>query len=161
MNINECYPLDVINIRLVSEQKLYSEVSINSPQEAINVVGHELMTWDREVMAVVNCTTKGVPLNVHLCSTGTKNAAMVSASDLLKSAILSNATSVIFLHNHPSGDPSPSKNDNEVYKNLKRCYEMMGLTVIDSIVIGRNEFYSMKCNVRGMLPFVQQQRKVI
>lgn len=144
MTIEKSYPLDLVNIRLVPERKLYSETQIINPESAIAVVGKELQQWDREVMAVVNCDMKGVPLNVHFCSVGTVNSSLVSPCDLLKSAILSNASTVLFIHNHPSGDPTPSKDDLLTSEKLKKTYQLMGIKVLDNIVIGKYSYYSMK-----------------
>lgn len=62
----------------------------------------------------------------------------------MKSAILSNSNSMIFLHNHPSGDPTPSDEDKTITQRLKEAGELLGIRVLDHIVVGSEKYYSFK-----------------
>ncbi|PLX91032.1 MAG: DNA repair protein RadC, partial [Desulfuromonas sp.] len=76
-------------------------------------------------------------------STGSLNASIVHPREVFKSAMLSSAAAILFLHNHPSGDPTPSKEDLELTKRLKEAGELLGVRVLDHIVIGSGCYQSL------------------
>ena len=138
------FQLEVVSIRLVKEAPLFSATPMTSPCAAVEAVGNELREMDREVIWVINMTTKGVPINGSIVSMGILNAACFTPREMLKSSILSNADGIIMLHNHPSGDLSPSNEDVEVTKRLKLACECIGIRLLDHIIVGANnsEYYS-------------------
>lgn len=74
-------------------------------------------------------------------SSGSLNQSIVHPREIFKTALLSSAAAIIFIHNHPTGDPTPSAEDREVTKRLKEAGELLGVRVLDHIVIGKN-YYS-------------------
>lgn len=88
--------------------------------------------------------TKNKPTAIHTVSIGTLNSTVVHPREIFKAAILSNAASIILAHNHPSGDPTPSKEDIGITKRLVDAGELLGITVMDHIIIGENNYVSMK-----------------
>ncbi len=138
------FQLDQIGIRLVKERTYYSDRPITSPQAAVRILGEEMRQYDRELVAIVNCSMDHHPLNVSICSVGTMEHALVSPRELLKTTILSNAASVILLHNHTSGDPTPSKWDKEITGRLQKVYTMMDIHLADHIIVGDETFYSFR-----------------
>lgn len=128
--------LQVVNVRLVKEPSLYSTEKIASPEDAIKVIAKDLATYDREVFAVLNLKTNGQPINMNICSMGTLDASIVSPREVFKSCILSNSSSFIALHNHPSGSITPSQEDKDVTKRLLSCSELLGVKMLDHIIIG-------------------------
>jgi len=128
--------LQVVNVRLVKEPSLYSTEKIASPEDAIKVIAKDLATYDREVFAVLNLKTTGQPFNMNICSMGTLDASIVSPREVFKSCILSNSSSFIALHNHPSGSISPSQEDKDVTRRLLSCSELLGVKMLDHIIIG-------------------------
>jgi len=128
--------LQVVNVRLVKEPSLYSTEKIASPEDAIKVIAKDLATYDREVFAVLNLKTNGQPINMNICSMGTLDASIVSPREVFKSCILSNSSSFIALHNHPSGSISPSQEDKDVTRRLLSCSELLGVKMLDHIIIG-------------------------
>ncbi len=79
---------------------------------------------------------------LELVSVGSMSSAVVHPREVFKSALLSSAAALIFVHNHPSGDPSPSNEDREITRRLKECGELLGIRVLDHLVLGSDGYYS-------------------
>ena len=77
---------------------------------------------------------------------GTNNQSLVHPRDIFKEAILSNASKIICIHNHPSGNALPSKEDERVTVRLKESGELMGIPLLDHVILGSNSYYSFKEN---------------
>ena len=138
------YGLEVVNIRLVKEQTLYSDKPAGSPKEAIEIVADELASIDREVFCVMNLNTKGKAINLNVVSVGVLDSTMIHPREVFKSVILSNAAAVILFHNHPSGVIEPSPEDFETTKRLIEAGEILGIKVVDHLIVGSGtgEYYS-------------------
>jgi DNA repair protein RadC len=78
---------------------------------------------------------------LEIVSVGTLNQAIVTPRDTFKTALLSNAAALILVHNHPTGDPSPSSEDLEVTRRLREAGELLGIKVLDHIIVG-DSYYS-------------------
>lgn len=127
--------IKVVNVRLVKEPSLYSTKEVTSPEAVMEVVAGELKNYDREVFAILNLKTNGKPINLHICSVGTLDAAMINPREAFKAIILSNAASFICVHNHPSGNCEPSQDDIAVTERMVKCGELMGIKMLDHIII--------------------------
>ena len=112
------YALQEVRIRLTEGQTLYSKYQISSAQDAIDIMREELAGYDREVVCIVNLNAAFQPINFNMVSMGTLNMSVVDVGNVLKSCLLSNAGSFIMLHNHPSGDVTPSKEDLSATKRM-------------------------------------------
>ena len=82
---------------------------------------------------------------IEVVSLGSLNQAVVHPREVFKSALLSNSAAILILHNHPSGDPTPSKEDISITKRLRECGDIIGIRVLDSIIIGES-YYSFVSN---------------
>ena len=120
---------------MVKEPSLYSTEKVRTPEDAVRVIAKELATYDREVFAVLNLKTNGQPINLNICSVGTLDASVVSPREVFKSCILQNSSSFIAVHNHPSGNLSPSQEDKDVTKRLLSCSELLGVKMLDHIIV--------------------------
>lgn len=140
--------LEVVRVKMITDKKLYSEYPLTSPEAVCRFVSKELADYDREVMCVLNCSTKGQVLNMNVVSMGTLDACLVTGRELFKSAILSNAASVILVHNHPSGDYHPSREDKVITAKISAGGKLLGIDVVDHIIVAGNsgEYYSMRAN---------------
>jgi DNA repair protein RadC len=127
--------IEVVNIRMVKEPSLYSTEKIKSPEDVLRIIAKELSTYDREVFAVLNLKSNGQPINLNICSMGTLDSSMVSPREVFKSCILSNSAAFIAIHNHPSGNISPSQEDRDVTSRLLGCSELLGIKMLDHIVV--------------------------
>lgn len=133
MNSNE---LEVVNIRLVKEPSLYSAKPIQNSEDAIEVMTEELKQYDREVLCILNLQTDGKVINMNIAGIGTIDATLISPREIFKSSILSNARKIIILHNHPSGNTTPSGLDKLVTERLLKCGELLDIPLLDHIIIG-------------------------
>lgn len=92
----------------------------------------------REEFHIVCLDTKNQVINTHQISVGTLNASLVHPREVFKPAIKDSAASVILFHNHPSGDPTPSREDRMVTERLEEAGKTLGIDVLDHIVLGSN-----------------------
>ena len=92
--------MDVVSLRLVKNAPLLSDKPICSPEDAVELLGKYMCELDREVVCVVNLRTDGMPVNCNFVSMGAVNESIAHPREIFKSAILSNATSMIIIHNH-------------------------------------------------------------
>lgn len=122
------HELKRVAIRLVPEPPLYSDQPVRCPEDVVRVLGKELEGYDREVACVVNLQTDGTPINMNIISMGTLNMTLMSAREVFKSAILSNAAGIMVLHNHPSGRPEPSRMDLELTEKLWKAAQIMDIS---------------------------------
>ena len=134
--------LDIVGIRLVKEKELVSDKAITSPLEAINVIANELKWLDREMVMCLNLNNANQVLNAHVIAVGGLNQAFIDFKNIAKSALLSNAAQIMVIHNHPTGNCKPSHEDNYTTEKLKEVCKLIGITFLDHIIIGRDEFYS-------------------
>lgn len=99
---------------------------------------------DREHFIVVSLDTKNQPVSINICHIGSLNASIVHPREVMKSAILSNAASILVGHNHPSGKVEPSREDIDVTKRLVEAGKIIGIDVIDHIIVGEEKYISLK-----------------
>lgn len=97
---------------------------------------------DRENFWVLCLDGKNRLIGINSCHVGTLNSATISAREVYKTAILSNAASIICCHNHPSGDPAPSSEDRRVTEKLHAAGTHLDIRLLDHIVIGDTEYFS-------------------
>lgn len=117
---------------------------IRCPEDVCALVMEDLRDRDREYFQALLLNTKNQVLARETISIGTLNSSMVHPRELFKIAIRRSAASLILVHNHPSGDPTPSREDISLTKRLVEAGEIIGIDVLDHIVIGDNRFTSLK-----------------
>lgn len=97
---------------------------------------------DREIFLSLQLNIKNMILRCETIAVGEPNSSAVYIRQIFRSAIHHNACSLIFVHNHPSGDPKPSREDERLTKQVVMCGAVIGIHVLDHIIIGRDSFYS-------------------
>jgi DNA repair protein RadC len=102
----------------------------------------DLQNETKEKMLTLNLDTKNKILCFEVVAIGTTNQLLTRTMDVFRTAILVNAYSAIVVHNHPSGDPTPSKNDKKLTDDLAFLSKKMGLVFQDHIIIGEDCYYS-------------------
>lgn len=137
-----------IGKRSVSSNPIVRPV-VNSPQDIAHLVMEEMRYFDREHFRVVSLSTKNHVLGISSISVGSLNSSLVHPRECFKEAIRRNSNAIILIHNHPSGDPTPSREDIEVTKRLRDGGEILGIEVLDHVIIGDNRYISLK--ERGIL----------
>ena len=137
--------LEQVAIRMVEQPPLYSKEPMNNPDTAIRVMNEFLSQMDRELFCIVNLQADLTPINMNIVSVGSLNEALINPREIFKSAILSNAHSMMLIHNHPSGNFTPSKEDFLVTTKMCIGGDILGIDVWDHIIIagGSGERYSM------------------
>ena len=104
----------------------------------------EFRNADREKFIAVHLNTKNQIISYEVVSVGSLNASIVHPREVFKGAILSNAASIILCHNHPSGDPNPSKEDKQLTNRLEEAGKILGIEVLDHVIFASSNFYSFK-----------------
>lgn len=155
------YEMEVVNIRLVNEPSWYSKEPLDNPDKIARFMSEELRSFDREVFCILNLTTDAKVINMNIVSMGTLNASLVSAREVFKSSILSNAASIIAVHNHPSGNLYPSQNDMLITNKLMQAGELLGIELLDHIIVGggQGEYYSFHTHNLLLDKQLQQKQK--
>ncbi|MBP1931464.1 RadC family protein [Ammoniphilus resinae] len=137
--------VNIVSLKMVRESSiLYKERSVRSPEDAYKLVKEFLADADREVFVVTCLDTKNQPTAINICHVGSLNSSIVHPREVMKAAILSNSASILVAHNHPSSDPTPSKEDIEVTKRLMKAGEIIGIDVLDHLIVGNERFISLK-----------------
>lgn len=137
--------VNIVSIKLVKESSmLYKQRRVRSPQDSYELFRDYLGEVDREHFVVACLDTKNQPTNISTAHIGSLNASIVHPREVLKTAILSNAASIICCHPHPSGDPTPSPEDIEITERLAAACKILSIELLDHIIIGDDKFISLK-----------------
>src|SRR5215475_2644680 len=120
-----------------------SRVVLSSPEQVFARYGPLMEDLKKEVFRVALLDTQNALLRDTLISEGTLSASLVHPREVFKPAILESAASIILVHNHPSGDPTPSREDVRLTRQLIECSRLLDLPIHDHVIIGRERFISM------------------
>lgn len=130
--------------RRVSNLQYRDRYCIKSPDDAANYMMNEMRFLTQEHFVCLYLNTKNQVMHKQIVFIGSLNASIVHPREVFKEAFRRSAASIICLHNHPSGDPTPSREDIEVTKRLLECGKIIGIDMLDHIIIGENKFVSLK-----------------
>ncbi len=123
--------------------------TINSPQDVANLLAAEMASFDQEHLRVLLLNTRNEVVGIQEIYVGNVNSAVVREAEVLRPAVRDNAPSIILVHNHPSGDPTPSAEDVLITRNLVAAGKLLGIELLDHVVIGSgNRFVSL--NEKGL-----------
>ena len=137
--------INIVSIKMVKESSfLYQTRTISSPKDAYEMIKDQLQDLDREQFIIACLNTKNEPTNISVVSVGTLNKAIVHPREVFKTAILSNAASIMAFHNHPSGETTPSQQDIQLTNRLVGAGELLGIKLLDHLIIGDGAFTSLK-----------------
>lgn len=135
-------------IASAEKRKRDQRLTITSTREAIAYCEQEFerlaANGTQEEFHIVTLNTKHAPINTHLITRGTLDASLVHPREVFRPAIRDMAAAVILVHNHPSGDPTPSREDHQVTKRLTDAGKMLGITVLDHIVVAARSCVSVR-----------------
>ncbi|MGN7177268.1 hypothetical protein BK139_05440 [Paenibacillus sp. FSL R5-0490] len=130
--------------RRISKLTYDDRYIIRSPEDGANYVMHEMRFLSQEHFVCLYLNTKNQVLHKQTIFIGSLNASIVHPREVFKEAFRRSAASIICIHNHPSGDPTPSREDIEVTKRLAESGKIIGIDVLDHLIIGENKFVSLK-----------------
>lgn len=119
---------------------------ISNPTALLNFIKSEIGSLSNEQFLVVCLNTKNVIIKYKVMFVGTVDVTVVHPRDIFKFAIENNATRIICAHNHPSGDITPSKQDIDITKVIKKTGEMIGIPLLDHVVVSNSQVYSILGN---------------
>ena len=126
--------------------------SIRCPEDAQKLACSYIADEDREVLLVMMLNTKNQVIGLHRAHVGSLNASVVHPREVMKSAIINNAASIIVSHQHPSGDPTPSREDIEVTTRLAEAGKILGIALLDHVIVtytGKNELKRKRLSIKN------------
>ena len=142
-------PHSAFGIKLVQEvareylkEKIIDKPIYKSAQEIFDYLYHSMRDLKKEVFKVIYLNSQNQIIEISDLFQGTVDSSFVSPREVMEGAIKCNAASLVFVHNHPSGDPIPGKHDKEITRDLVYAGNIMRLRVLDHIVIGDNRYFS-------------------
>lgn len=142
-------PHSAFGIKLVQEvareflkAKIIDKKIYKSSREVFDYLYHSMRDLKKEVFKVIYLNSQNQIIDTVDLFEGTVNGGVISPREVMEGAIKHNAVSLIFVHNHPSGNPEPSKHDKEVTRELVYAGSIMRIRVLDHIVIGNNRYFS-------------------
>lgn len=134
--------IQILSLKLVREGCFhYQTRRISAPKDAVGIGQQFLEDADREQVIVCCLDTKNQPLSISVVSMGILNSSLIHPREIFKTAILTNAASIMLFHNHPSGDPEPSNEDLSITQRIKEAGVLMGIELLDHIIIGTEGRY--------------------
>ena len=119
-------------------------LKVDGAEDLARYLMPRLKDENREHLILIALNIKNAIIAASTVSIGTLTSAVVHPSEVFRAALYYSAASVILVHNHPSGDPSPSDADKKITKRLFQCGKIMEIPVLDHVIIGNLLFYSFK-----------------
>jgi DNA repair protein RadC len=142
-------PHSAFGIKLVREaaaeflrQQIVDKPVYKSAKEIFDYLYHSMRDLKKEVFKVIYLNSQNQIIDIADLFEGTVDSSSISPREVIENSIKQNATSLIFVHNHPSGNPEPSPTDKQVTRDLVYAGSIMKIRVLDHIIIGGNKYYS-------------------
>jgi DNA repair protein RadC len=146
-------PYNTFGLRLVQEvareylkEKIIKERFCRSSKEVFEYLYHSMRGLKKEVFKVIYLNSKNKILNEEDLFEGSLTSTSIYPREIIKNAIKNDASALIFVHNHPSGDPQPSNLDKEITEDLVCACKIMEINVLDHIIVGNDKYYSFADN---------------
>jgi DNA repair protein RadC len=130
--------------RRLAKETAARKLSFLNPEAIAKYYMQDLRCLTTEHLVLVMLDSKCRLVKDMILSIGTVNASLITPREIFIEALRSNAVSIVILHNHPSGDATPSKNDLSVTKRIMEAGKLIGINLIDHIIIGDNTYTSLK-----------------
>ncbi len=142
----KAFSMDVVSVKLNPEFKVFSNEPMETPRDVAKVACTLLQDNDRESIIVFNLHSDGKPASCHIAGIGTIDSCMAHPRELLKSTLLSNASSMVIAHNHPSGNLFASEHDIDLTDRMIKVCNLMQIRFLDHIIVAggkQGQFISM------------------
>jgi DNA repair protein RadC len=124
------------------KEKIIDKPIYKSSKEIFDYLYHSMRDLKKEIFKVIYLNSQNQIIETEDIFEGTINSSAISTREVIESAIKYNAASLIFVHNHPSGNPEPSQSDKEITRDLVYAGSIMRIRVLDHIIIGNNRYFS-------------------
>ena len=134
--------------RMVVASEAIQKPHLHSPQDAADLVMYEMSALSQEELWVLLLDTRNALIAIDKVYKGSVNSTQIRVNELFRAAIKANAPAVIVVHNHPSGDPTPSPDDVAVTRAIVQAGKLLDIDVLDHVVVAGSRFVSLK--ERGM-----------
>jgi len=140
------YHIPTVKVQLVRDGSISAEDRpvIRSADDVASIMEPIVSLLAEEHFYVLLLNTKNRVNGVHEVSVGSLNATIVHPREIFKAAILSNSASVILVHNHPSGDPTPSPEDRHLTEQIAKAGKVLDIPVLDHVIMGDRRYTSLK-----------------
>jgi DNA repair protein RadC len=149
--VNGIGPTKAVTIRAALElgrrlllADAHEQLQIRSPQDVASVLQIQMGLLEQEELRVVVLDTKNHVLGMPTVYRGSLNTSVIRVAEVFRDAIKQNAAAIIVVHNHPSGDPTPSPEDIRVTRDLIQAGTLLDVDVLDHLIIGRNRYVSLR-----------------
>lgn len=132
-----------VRLLLVREGRS-SPVQVSSPKEMYEFMRRRARRLDRECVWRIDLDSRRQVLGWEIVSMGTLSASLIHPREVFKGSLLNNAAGIALVHNHPSGDPSPSAEDREATRRVQRAGELLGVPLVDHLIIADMAYFSFR-----------------
>ncbi len=126
------------------QERFADSITLTNPQAVFTFLKTDMEMLNQEMFYALYLNTKGKLIKKQLLFVGSLSSALVHPREVFKHAVTLSAASIIIVHNHPSGDPNPSKSDRDITRVMVENGTLMDIEVIDHIIIGKGEYYSFR-----------------
>ena len=130
--------------RFSINKKLEKKYIISKPEDIYNLVKDDMKYFEQEHFRILMLNTKNIVINIKDIFIGASDSSVIETRKVFKEALKYNAKNITICHNHPSGDPDPSKEDVNISLRIKEAGKIIGIDLLDHIIIGDNRFISLK-----------------
>ena len=130
--------------RFSINKKLEKNYIISKPEDIYDLVKDDMKYFEQEHFRILMLNTKNIVINIKDIFIGASDSSVIETRKVFKEALKYNAKNITICHNHPSGDPDPSKEDINISLRIKEAGKIIGIDLLDHIIIGDNRFISLK-----------------
>lgn len=130
--------------RFSINKKLEKNYIISKPEDIYDLVKDDMKYFEQEHFRILMLNTKNIVINIKDIFIGASDSSVIETRKVFKEALKYNAKNITICHNHPSGDPDPSKEDINISLRIKEAGKIIGIDLLDHIIIGDNRFVSLK-----------------
>ena len=130
--------------RFSINKKLEKNYIISKPEDIYDLVKDDMKYFEQEHFRILMLNTKNIVINIKDIFIGASDSSVIETRKVFKEALKYNAKNITICHNHPSGDPNPSKEDVNISLRIKEASKIIGINLLDHIIIGDNRFVSLK-----------------
>ena len=139
--------IGIIHLEMVRESRsLYGMNRFKNPEEAAECIRPMFSVADREMMVALSLSASMEPLALEIIAVGGLDVCPVDVKNVFKHSILNNAAYIACFHNHPSGNPVPSRQDYYITKQISKAGEILGLPLVDHIIVSEDDYFSFRKN---------------
>lgn len=138
--------VSLLKLKVVREKsEEYDFNPVKTPEDVVEIINKvfDMKNLAEEIVVLITLDTKHNITGIFEVSHGSVDESIVHPREIYKRAVMHNASSIIIVHNHPSGNPEPSDIDIQITKNLARAGEIIGIKLLEHIIIGENQYVSM------------------